>query len=133
MLVSELKPKEEILGELRPGERVFLLACGGCAKSVQSAGEKAVRELSTMLSAAGHPVVGALDVPFLCNKALVGMRLARVWETVEKADALLVASCGVGVQAVATVVGKPVLPACNTLTYGAFQGIWPSEERCARC
>ena len=133
MLVSELKPKEEILGELRPGEKVFLLACGGCAKSVQSGGEEALRELCVLLSEAHHSVVGMLEIPFLCNKALVGMRLARLRESVEEADALLVSSCGVGVQTVATVVGKPVLPACNTLTYGAFQGIWPSEERCARC
>lgn len=133
MLISELKPKEEILGGLRAGERVFLLACGGCAEASGAGGEKALHELSALLPAAGHPVTGALELPFLCNKALVGLRLARLRERVEEADALLVASCGVGVQAVAAVVGKPVLPVANTLTYGAFQGVWPAEERCARC
>lgn len=133
MLISELKPKEEILGNLRPGEGVFLLACGGCAEVSGAGGEKALRELSSLLGEAGHPVKGALEIPFLCNKALVGLRLARWREMVEAADTLVVASCGVGVQAVASVVDKPVLPASNTLTYGAFQGVWPAEERCARC
>ncbi|MGB9757676.1 MAG: methylenetetrahydrofolate reductase C-terminal domain-containing protein [Candidatus Bipolaricaulaceae bacterium] len=63
----------------------------------------------------------------------MGLRLSRLQQKVESADAVLVASCGVGVQAVAAVLEKPVFPASNTITYGAFQGVWPSEERCARC
>ncbi len=131
MLVSELKPKEEILGYLRKGERVFLVSCGGCAEVCEAGGEKALSELRSALEEAGHPVLGGIVIPFLCNKVLVGIKLART--NVEEAEAVFVASCGVGVQAVATVVKKPVFPASNTLTYGAFQGIWPSEERCARC
>lgn len=133
MLVSELKPKDEILKNLRAGERIFLLACGGCAKTTRAGGPQALQALHSMMSTEGHPVVGALEIPFLCSKALVGQRLARLRAQVEEAEALLVASCGVGVQAVAAVVGKPVVPAADTLTYGAFQGVWPAEERCARC
>jgi ferredoxin len=133
MLVSTLKPKEEILGYLRDGERVFLVACGGCAEVCEAGGEKALEELRSVLEASGHPVVGGKVLPFLCNKALVGIGLSRVSAKVEEAEALLVAACGVGVQTVAAVLEKPVFPASNTLTYGAFQGVWPSEERCARC
>jgi len=133
MLVSTLKPKEEILGYLRDGERIFVVACGGCAEVCEAGGEKALEELRSTLETSGHPVVGGKAFPFLCNKALVGIGLSRVSGKVEEADAVLVAACGVGVQAVAAVLEKPVFPASNTLTYGAFQGIWPSEERCARC
>ncbi len=133
MLVTELKPREEILGYLRDGERVFLVSCDGCAEVCETGGERAIRELGPALEGAGHPVVGATVIPFLCNKALVGIRLSRHRDAVEGADVLLVASCGVGVQAVAAVVPKPAVPAANTVSYGAFQGIWPGEERCARC
>ena len=133
MLVTELKPREEILGYLRDGERVFLVSCDGCAEVCEVGGEKAVGDLGSLLEGTGHPVVGTAVIPFLCNKTLVGIRLSRLRDAVEGADALLVASCGVGVQAVAAVVPKPVLPAANTVSYGAFQGIWPGEERCARC
>lgn len=133
MLVSELKPKEEILGYLRNGERVFLLSCGGCAEVCQASGEEAIRTPKPILQEAGHPLVGALVIPFLCNKAWVGLRLSRAQGEVEAADAVLVASCEVGTQAVAQVLPKPVFPASNTVAYGAFQGVWPAEERCARC
>lgn len=133
MLVSELKPKEEILSYFREEERIFLLSCGGCAEVCQAGGEGAIEELKPLLEGAGHPVTGATTLPFLCNKALVGIRLSRLRAEVEVADSLLVASCGLGVQGVVEVIKKPVYPASNTITLGAFQGIWPSEERCARC
>ncbi len=133
MLVSELKPIGEILGSLRPGERVFVVACGGCAQTTGAGGEKAIQTLKSAVLEGEHPVVGALEIPFLCNKALIGLKLSRVRTTVDKAEVFVVASCGVGVQAVATVTGKPTVPASNTLYYGAFQGVWPAEERCARC
>lgn len=133
MLTSELKPKEEILSYLAEGERVFLVACAGCAEVCEAGGEEALRALSPPLEEAGHPVAGAVSLPFLCNKALVGMRLSRFASLLEGADSVLVASCGVGIQAVAQVVKKPVHPASNTTSQGAFQGVWPSEERCARC
>ncbi len=133
MLVCELKPAEEILGYLRPGERVFILSCNGCVASVGAGGEKAIAHLQAAFSQNGHWVTGSLVVPFACNKALVGLRLLRHERGLAEADAVFVAACGVGVQAVAQVVDKAVYPATNTLTYGAFQGLWPAEERCQRC
>lgn len=133
MLVSELKPLEEVLGYLREGERVFLLACGGCAEVCGTGGEEAILVLRPALEGAGHPLTGTLVLPFLCNKALVGLRLLRRREEVEAADVVIVSSCGVGVQAVAQVLDRPVYPAANTITMGGLQGVWPAEERCARC
>jgi len=133
MLVSELKPTAEILGSLRPGERVFVLACGGCAEVCRAGGEEALAKLRTTLAMAGHPVVEGVALAFLCNKALVGLRLARWAAAMDEAASVLVASCGVGVQAVAGVVDLPVHPASNTVTFGEFQGVWPSGERCDRC
>lgn len=133
MLVSELKPLAEILGYLGEGEKVFLLACAGCAEVCGTGGREGVERLRSALDEAGHPITGALVLPFLCNKALAGLRLSRRREEVEAADVVIVASCGVGVQAVAQVLDKPVYPAANTITMGGLQGVWPSEERCARC
>ena len=133
MLVSQLKTSEEILGYLREGEQVFLVTCGGCAEVCQAGGEETLAILRPVLEGASHSVVGALSLPFLCNKALVGLRLARRVHEVDEADSLLVAACGVGIQAVAAVVDKPIHPASDTISLGAFQGVWPSEERCTRC
>ena len=92
MLVSQLKTSEEILGYLREGEQVFLVTCGGCAEVCQAGGEETLAILRPVLEGASHSVVGALSLPFLCNKALVGLRLARRVHEVDEADSLLVAA-----------------------------------------
>jgi hypothetical protein len=42
-------------------------------------------------------------------------------------------SCGVGIQAIANMVMKPVVPGLNTISVGGLQGLWPSSERCGQC
>jgi len=77
--------------------------------------------------------VGTAVIDFLCNKALVGLRLSRRLDELKAADCLVVSSCGVGVQATAAMVDKPCHPALNTISSAGFQGLWPSNERCAQC
>jgi hypothetical protein len=54
-------------------------------------------------------------------------------EQIKQADSILALTCGIGVQAVAKIVTKPVRPAANTVSLGGLQGLWPSEERCEAC
>ena len=43
MMVSELKPIEEILGFLEGEERIFLLGCNGCAAASKTGDEQSLR------------------------------------------------------------------------------------------
>ncbi|HIE08841.1 MAG TPA: 5,10-methylenetetrahydrofolate reductase [Armatimonadetes bacterium] len=133
MLAVERKPMEEILRFLEGERRVFLVACGGCPVGAEVGGEPALAEVEEELKGAGKEVTGRVVVDFLCNKALLGIRLLRHVGEIEEADALLVLSCGVGVQAVANTVDKVAYPAFNTLPLGGTPGVWQSTERCAQC
>ena len=133
MNLSRTKPPEEILSLLEEERRVFVLGCGGCSVGSGTAGEPQLAELAETLTRAGKEVVGSVMVDFLCNKALVGVRLGRRLEELRRADALLVVSCGVGVQATANVVDIRCVPACDTVSLEGHQGTWPSEERCRQC
>ncbi|MCD5408267.1 hypothetical protein LR090_03400 [Candidatus Bipolaricaulota bacterium] len=55
-------------------------------RGVRYRGEKALLELKPMFEEAGHPLTGTLVLPFLCNKAPVGLRLSRRRAEVEAAD-----------------------------------------------
>jgi hypothetical protein len=52
---------------------------------------------------------------------------------IEAADALLMLTCGVGVQTVAALVDKPVYPALNTLYLGRLQRLTLSDQLCRLC
>ncbi len=133
MIVSELKPLSEILGYLDGDRHIFLVGCRGCAEACQTGGEPQVLEMKEKLEQVGKKVTGYTVVDFLCNKALVKMKLYAHEAEVGASDSLLVMTCGIGVQATAAVVDKPTHPACNTINLGGSQGEWRGSERCREC
>ena len=53
---------------------------------------------------------------------------------IEEAEAILVLSCGVGVQTVADCLAhKKVFAACDTYRLPGFQGVTPLEHDCRQC
>ncbi|MDI6858657.1 MAG: methylenetetrahydrofolate reductase C-terminal domain-containing protein [Dehalococcoidia bacterium] len=133
MLISEQKPMEEILGYLNGDRSVFLLGCDGCAQASHTGGPEEVREMQGRLEAAGKTVTGSTVLDFLCERAQVKLGLVPFAGQVAAADSVLVMSCGVGIQAAAASIDKPVHPACNTLSLGGSRGEWQGSERCMEC
>jgi hypothetical protein len=133
MLVTELKPEDEILASLEGDTRVFLLGCNGCASACETGGAEHLPAVAELLEEHGKTIAGSTSVDFLCDKSLVRSRLRPLTEQVMGSDCVLVATCGVGVQCVADSVLNRVRPACNTVNMGGSRGTWPGEERCAEC
>src|SRR3989304_1796685 len=133
MVVNVPKPDNEILEMLKGQNSIYIIACGGCPVGCDSGGEGRIGELTDFLTENGKTVTGGLLIDFLCNKALIGSELVFQMEKLRRASALLVVSCGIGVQATGNMVDIPALPANDTLTAQGMQGLWPSSERCAGC
>ena len=112
---------------------MFVLGCQGCPVGCETGGESWLKEMTELLAGAGIEVTGTALVDMICNKAVVGIKLGRLVDRVRAAEAILVGSCGVGVQAVGNMIGRLAVPAMNTICMGDYQGLWPSEERCAEC
>ncbi len=133
MILSEQKPFDEILAFLEKDNSVFVLGCNGCAQSSGSGGPRQVEEMSEKLAATGKKVTGSKVIDFLCEKALVKSGLKRRVDQLKEADAVLVLTCGIGVQCVAAALNKPVYPGCNTVNLGGSRGEWEGTERCYEC
>lgn len=133
MIVTERKSLEELVAMFEGEKGTYIVACGGCPVGHKSGDEAALVQLEADLKEQGVNVIGRTSIDFLCNKSLVALRLMKVLQEIEQADSLLIVSCGIGVQATAATVDKACHPAMNTISMGGFQGLWPSEERCAQC
>lgn len=133
MLVTELKPGDEILQEVESDSRIFLLGCNGCAQACETGGAEKLPALQQLLEEAGKTITGSTAIDFLCDKSLVRSRLRPFADEVISSDCVLVATCGIGVQCVADSVLKRCRPACNTINLGGSRGTWDSSERCAEC
>ena len=116
MIASKQKPMEEILDLLRNASKVFIVGCGDCATQCQTGGEYEVQEMKARLEEAGKTVTGTVVPEATCNVLDTARLLRKQREAVEAADAILVLSCGTGVQAVADIQEeKAVFPGLNSL------------------
>ncbi len=129
MLITELKAKETILS-LAAG-KVFILNCHGC-KEIRFP-EKEAEELQKELMEAGK-VTGIFTTDYICNTENLKLRLEKYADQIAQADAVLVFSCGVGVQTVSEYLEtKKVYACCDTYALPGFQGVTPLEYDCRQC
>ena len=129
MLITELKAKETIQA-LATG-KVFIINCHGC-KEIRFP-EHEAEALQKELVAGGN-VTGIITTDYICNVENQQVRLQKHQAAIEAADAILVFSCGVGVQTVADAFpGKRVYACCDTYALPGWQGVTPLEHDCRQC
>ena len=129
MLITELKEKETILS-LAAG-KVFIINCHGC-KEIHFP-EAEADALQKELAEAGK-ITGSITTDYICNPENLKLRLEKHAAAIEAADAVLVFSCGVGVQTVAEMLSsKKVCACCDTYALPGFQGVTPLEHDCKQC
>ena len=129
MLMTKLKSKEEILS-LTSGS-FFVINCHGC-KEVGFPEEDA-KALEKALMEAGR-LAGTITTDYVCNPTELTLRLKSCLGIIGEADAVLVLSCGVGVQTVAEYLEDyKVFAACDTIELPGFQGVTPLEYDCGQC
>ena len=123
MLITRLK-SEETITSLCTG-KVFIINCHGC-KEVGFP-EVEAHALQKKLADAGK-VVGTLTTDYVCNPDELALRLRGPMPKIAEADAVLVFSCGVGVQTISGLLDdKPVYACCDTVELPGFQGVTPLE------
>lgn len=129
MLMTKLKSKDEILS-LTSGS-FFVINCHGC-KEVGFPEEEA-KALEKALMEAGR-LAGTITTDYVCNPTKLTLRLRSCLGIIGEADAVLVLSCGVGVQTVAEYLEDyKVFAACDTIELPGFQGVTPLEYDCGQC
>ena len=129
MLITELKNVDAIKSQLQG--KVFILVCHGC-KEIKFP-EQEADALIAELTSAGI-VTDTLTTDYICNVENLTLRLQRCAAAIEKADTILVLSCGVGVQTVAAQYpAKRVIPGCDTYRLPGFQGVTPLQHDCQQC
>ena len=129
MLITELKSREAIKA-LLPG-KVFILQCHGC-REISFPDQEADELIRELL--AEDRVTGVLTTDYICNPENLTVRLERRRPMLDEAEAVLVLSCGVGVQTVSErLEGKRVYAGCDTVRLPGFQGVTPLEYDCGQC
>jgi len=133
MNATSKKKLAEVVSACGPAKNILLIGCGGCPVGMETGGPEQLKKAAAALTQAEKIVTGQIMIDMVCNKAQVGVRLGRHLQQARAADAVVVYSCGVGVQAVGNVLLRRVVPGLNTIHVGGLQGLWPGKERCGQC
>ncbi len=127
----KLKGNDELVSLLADKDNLFIVACNKCFKEFETVDEPDCGEFEKIAAGQGKTVVGSVKVDFLCNKVQTEKKLADIIP--ENAEHVFVVSCGLGIQTVADLTGKPVYAASNSLNYRGHHGMALTERRCDAC
>jgi ferredoxin len=132
------KPIEEIKGNLKPSERLFVVGCGNCAAKCHSGGEVEAKEMAERLQQQGVDVAGWACTGSgvsLCKLSVVSKLLNEEHKShTEQADSYLILACGQGIHTVMDATdGGRVHPGCDTIFGGETVNDNFITEYCSLC
>ncbi len=133
MIITVAKSDDEVRRALEPYRNIVVIGCGTCATICRTGGEDQVKEMVGKLVGWGKNVLASMIIESPCDVRIDKRDLKRIEDEVRKADALLVMSCGVGVQAVSEASGKRTLAALDTVFLGEVEHIGRFVEKCREC
>ena len=126
-----LKDKDELVSVLAGKDTLFIIACNKCFKEFETIDEPECSEFEKLAAENGKTVTGSTRVDFLCNKTQTENKLQDMIP--EGTENIFVISCGLGIQTVADLAGKPVYAATNSLNYTGYHGMALTERKCDAC
>ena len=130
--ITRQKPPEEIDQQLDGLDRVYIIGCGTCATMTRTGGRDEVIGMKERLQDQGKMVTGWTVIPTACDE-MTEASLAQNNGAIQGAECLLVMSCALGVQRVGSYIGKPVIPALDTLFIGMEDSPGHFRELCDQC
>jgi ferredoxin len=135
MIITKPRDWDRIRANLADlgAKSVFVVGCGECATVAHTGGEPEVLAAKARLEADGYEVTGWAVGAVTCHLGGTKLEIRKHAEQVDAADAVVVLSCGAGVQTVAESVMKPVFPGLESAFLGNVQRSGVFEERCQMC
>ncbi|MFZ2072028.1 MAG: methylenetetrahydrofolate reductase C-terminal domain-containing protein [Halobacteriota archaeon] len=110
MIAQEQKPMDEILGYLNGKRLIVVMGCGGCATFYGTGDKKAVSDMAEKLTKEGKEVT-KISLPLgisACEIDMSAAFLVKNRKALENCDAVLMMSCGDGVQVVTEYMDGPM-------------------------
>jgi ferredoxin len=134
MIVTKKREFNELMENIKNYKSVFLLGCSECAALCGTGGEPEVKDMKDVLESQGKEVTGTFVAKSGCQVLGTKVELKPFKDAIEKADCIIVMSCGAGTQtAVELYENKPVFPANDSLFLANMTRLKVFDERCSLC
>lgn len=132
LIITVQKPLEEIMKMLEDLDKIVIVGCNTCSALCQTGGEEEIKEIVEKLKGEKR-ILGTIAVETPCDVRISKRDLRALKKPIEEADAILAMTCGVGVQCIADLTQKNVVPALDTKFLGMVERVGRFYERCKMC
>jgi hypothetical protein len=132
MIITEQKPMEDIEKMLGGSNKIVIVGCNTCSALCQTGGEEQIKEMVERLKDKKQ-ILATIAVETPCDMRISKRDLRAVNKQIEQSDAILAMTCGVGVQSIADLTKKPVVPSLDTKFLGMVERLGRFYERCRMC
>ncbi len=134
MIITKKKDFQELMENIKNYKSFFLIGCSECAALCGTGGEPEVKAMKEALEAEGKIVTGGIVAKTGCQVLGTKTELKKYKEEMDKAECILVMSCGAGTQAAVEIFeDKPVYPTNDSLFLGNMTRFQMFDERCSLC
>lgn len=133
MIITKQKYFDDIYAFLKGYTNIFIIGCGECATQCKTGGEKEIEDMKKVLSDAGKTISGSAVIEATCHELNVKKVLREHKEKIAVTHAILVLSCGGGVQSVGEALDIPVISGCDTLFLGNIERMYKYSKKCSIC
>ncbi|MFC1512704.1 methylenetetrahydrofolate reductase C-terminal domain-containing protein [bacterium] len=132
MIITEVKPLEDILSNLNRNFEIFIIGCSACATKCGTGGEKEVEALAGILKDRGYKIYNTLVLDTPCDERIVKKDFLKKISGRNDIQ-IIVCACGSGVQTISSFLTLPIINALNTMYIGSTRRIGVSNEYCQAC
>jgi ferredoxin len=134
MIATKKREFNELMENIKNYRSIFLLGCSECAALCGTGGEPEVKAMKETLESEGKEITGTFVAKSGCQVLGTKVELKPFKEAIDKADCIIVMSCGAGTQtAVELYEDKPVLPSNDSLFLANMTRLKVFDERCSLC
>ncbi len=130
--ITKQKSLEDIQRSLEGLDRVYIVGCGTCTTMTKTGGIDEVEEMKTKLQDLGKRITGSTVIPTACDD-MTETAMKENEQYIRSADVVLSLSCALGIHRMSLYIGKPVIPAVDTLFIGVEETPGFFREACAQC
>ncbi len=130
--ITRQKDISEIAACTESFERLYILGCGTCATVTETGGVGQVQRMRDEMQQRGKWVTGWAVLPTACDE-MAEIDLRKTGDALSYAECVLVMACALGVQRIGAYVGRPAVPALDTMFIGLEQAPGHFEEVCRQC
>ncbi|MDO9289727.1 MAG: methylenetetrahydrofolate reductase C-terminal domain-containing protein [Thermodesulfovibrionales bacterium] len=134
MIITKKRDFKELMENIKTYKSFFLLGCSECATLCGTGGEPELKAMKETLEAEGKTITGTFVAKTGCQVLGTKVELKPFKEALDKAECIIVMSCGAGTQsAVELYEDKPVYASNDSMFLGNMTRLQFFDERCSLC